>query len=143
MKSNKHSSLFQVALICCKCVPNPLHERHLLLLVGYKSILCILSRRKYIVGPSTNAFFSFLGEKYVVGRVQIHLLHFQQKRNTLLHTWYLSRTPRIYSCKFFLAGVNFYRFNSKNWHFRQILREKVAFFIDLTRKIGNLLCILS
>ena len=84
MKSNKHSSVFQVALICCKCVPNSLHERHLLLLVGYKSILCILSRRKYIVGPSTNAFFSFLGEKYVVGRVQIHLLHFQQKRNTLL-----------------------------------------------------------
>ena len=23
------------------------------------------------------------------------------------HTWYLSRTPRVYSCKFFLAGVNF------------------------------------
>ena len=44
------------------------------------------------------------------------------------HTWYLSRTPRTYSCKFFLAGVNFYRFNAKNWHFRQILREKVAFF---------------
>ena len=33
-----------------------------------------------------------------------------------------------YSCKFFWAGVNFYRFNAKNWHFRQILREKVAFF---------------
>ena len=32
------------------------------------------------------------------------------------HTWYLSRTPWIYSCKFFLAGVNFYRFNAKNWH---------------------------
>merc|ERR1712115_600019 len=29
---------------------------------------------------------------------------------------------------FFLAGVNFYRFNAKNWHFRQILRGKVAFF---------------
>ena len=42
----------------------------------------------------------------------------------------------VYSCKFFLAGVNFYRFNAKNWHFRQILREKVAFFTDLTRKIG-------
>ena len=39
-------------------------------------------------------------------------------------------------CKFFLAGVNFYRFNAKNWHFRQILREKVAFFTDLMRKIG-------
>ena len=31
-------------------------------------------------------------------------------------------------CKFFLTGINFYRFNAKNWHFRQILREKVAFF---------------
>ena len=44
------------------------------------------------------------------------------------HTWYLSRTPRVYSCKFFLVGVNFYRFNAQNWHFRQILRKKVAFF---------------
>ena len=35
------------------------------------------------------------------------------------------------SCKFFLAGVNFYRFNAKNWHFRQILREKVAFFLQI------------
>ena len=53
------------------------------------------------------------------------------------HTWYLSRIPRIYLCKFFLAGINFYRFNAKNWHFRQILREKVAFFFtDLTWKIG-------
>ena len=56
------------------------------------------------------------------------------------HTWYLSRTPRIYLCKIFLAGVNFYRFNVKNWHFRQILREKVAFFTDLTRKIGVFRC---
>ena len=31
-----------------------------------------------------------------------------------VHTLYLSRTPRTYSCKFFLAGVNFYRFNAKN-----------------------------
>ena len=52
-----------------------------------------------------------------------------------LHTWYLSRTPRVYSCKFFLAGVNFYRFTANNWHFGQILREKVAFFTYLTRKI--------
>ena len=43
-------------------------------------------------------------------------------------------------CKYFLAGVNFYRFNAKNWHFRQILREKVAFFTDLTRKIGVFRC---
>ena len=42
---------------------------------------------------------------------------------------------------FFLAGVNFYRFNAKNWHFRQILREKVAFFFtDLTREIGVFRC---
>ena len=47
------------------------------------------------------------------------------------HTSYLSREPRVYSCKFFLAGVNFYRFNAKNWHFRQILREKVAFFLQI------------
>ena len=47
------------------------------------------------------------------------------------HTSYLSRTPRIYSCNFFLAGVNFYRFNAKHWHFRQILREKLAFFLRI------------
>ena len=45
----------------------------------------------------------------------------EEKERELAHTSYLSRTPRIYSCKFFLAGVNFYRFNAK---------------------IGNLLCIL-
>ena len=33
------------------------------------------------------------------------------------HTSYLSRIPRIYPCKFFLAGVNFYRFYAKNWRF--------------------------
>ena len=37
------------------------------------------------------------------------------------HTWYWSRAPRACSCKFFLAGVNFYRFNAKNW-------RKLAFF---------------
>ena len=42
--------------------------------------------------------------------------------------------------KFFLAGVNFYRFNAKNWYFRQILRKKVAFFTDSTRKIGVFQC---
>ena len=50
-----------------------------------------------------------------------------------IHTSNLSREPRVYPCQFFLAGVNFYRFNAKNWHFRQILREKVAFFTDLMR----------
>ena len=58
-----------------------------------------------------------------------------------MHSSYLSREPRVYSCKFFLAGVNFYRFNAKNWHFRQILRKKVAFFFtDLTWKIGVFGC---
>ena len=33
--------------------------------------------------------------------------------------------------KSYLIFVNFYRFNAKNWHFRQILREKVAFFFFL------------
>ena len=33
------------------------------------------------------------------------------------HTSYLSREPRVYPCKFFLAGVNFYRFKAKNWRF--------------------------
>ena len=47
------------------------------------------------------------------------------------HTSYLSREPRVYPCKFFLAGVNFYRFNAKNWPFWQILREKVAFFLQI------------
>ena len=37
-------------------------------------------------------------------------------------------------CKFFLACVNFYRFNAKNWHFWQILREKVAFFYRFNAK---------
>ena len=35
---------------------------------------------------------------------------------------------------FFLTGVNFYRFNAKNWHFRQILCEKVAFFYRFNAK---------
>ena len=62
-------------------------------------------------------------------------------------SWYTSikgnglmRIPDIcherheYSCKFFLAGVNFYRFNAKNWHFQQILRKKVAFFYRFNAK---------
>ena len=53
-----------------------------------------------------------------------------------MHTWYLSRTPRTYSCKIFLAGVNFYRFNAKNWQF-------TVYFVVITQKIGNFLCILS
>ena len=45
-----------------------------------------------------------------------------------VHTWYLSRAPRAYPCNFFLAGVIFF--------------GRCNFFTDLTRKIGNLLCIL-
>ena len=45
----------------------------------------------------------------------------------------MSRTPRIYSCKFFLAGVNFYRFNAKNWQF-------TVYFDVITQKNGNFLC---
>ena len=56
------------------------------------------------------------------------------------HTSYLSRATRVYLCKFFLAGENFYRFNAKNWHFRQILCKKVAFFTDLTQKNGVFQC---
>ena len=52
------------------------------------------------------------------------------------HTWYLSRAPRAYPCKFFLGGVNFYRFNVKNWQF-------TVYFAVITQKIGNFLCILS
>ena len=37
---------------------------------------------------------------------------------------------------FFLAGVNFYRFNAKNWQF-------TVYFAIITQKIGNFLCILS
>ena len=43
------------------------------------------------------------------------------------HTWYLSREPREFSCKFFLAGVNFYRFNAKNWQF-------TVYFAVITQK---------
>ena len=63
------------------------------------------------------------------------MLPLDQKRVDT-HTWYLSRTPRIYLCKFFLAGVNFYRFNPKNWQF-------TVYFAVITQKIGNFLCILS
>ena len=54
----------------------------------------------------------------------------------LNHTSYLSRKPREFSWKFFLAGVNFYRFNAKNWQF-------TVYFAVITQKIGNFLCILS
>ena len=52
------------------------------------------------------------------------------------HTSYLSRKPREFSCIFFLAGVNFYRFNAKNWQF-------TVYFAVIAQKIDNFLCILS
>ena len=55
---------------------------------------------------------------------------------TLKHTWYLSLAPWAYPCKFFLAGVNFYRFNANNLQF-------TVYFAVITQKIGILLCILS
>ena len=45
-----------------------------------------------------------------------------------LHTSYLSREPREFSCKFLLAGVNFYRFNAKNWQFTLYFVLIYAFF---------------
>ena len=45
-----------------------------------------------------------------------------------IHTSYLSRAPRVYSCKFFLVGVNFYRFNAENWQFTVYFVVIYAFF---------------
>ena len=61
---------------------------------------------------------------------------FEKSHQRQVHTSYLSRAPQVYSCKFFLAGVNFYRFNAKNWQF-------TVYFAVITQKIGNFLCILS
>ena len=50
----------------------------------------------------------------------IHILHTDKRQKLNIsktHTWYLSQAPRAYPCKFFLASVNFYRFNAKNWQF--------------------------
>ena len=60
----------------------------------------------------------------------------QRLKSVKAHTYVKSylifvTNATIYSCKNFLAGVNFYIFNAKNWHFRQILREKVAFFLQI------------
>ena len=46
----------------------------------------------------------------------------KQKKNQWMtnHTSYLSKTPQTCLCKKILPGVNFYRFNAKNWRFLQI-----------------------
>ena len=38
------------------------------------------------------------------------------------------------SCTFFLAGVNFYRFNAKNWHFDRFYVKKWLFFYRFNAK---------
>ena len=66
----------------------------------------------------------------VGGEINFHFLCCQREKDTEKkrkekerkkdgggHTSYLSRKPREFSCKFFLAGVNVYRFNAKNWRF--------------------------
>ena len=46
-----------------------------------------------------------------------------------MHTWYLSQTPQTCLCKKKLPGVNFYRFNAKNWRFfYRFNAKKLAFF---------------
>ena len=77
--------------------------------------------------PWTSVLFQLFSSKH---------LEFKEKKVYFMHTWYLSRTPRIYSCKFFLAGVNFYRFYAKNWQFN-------VYFAVIMQKNCNLLCILS
>ena len=57
---------------------------------------------------------------------------------TPLHTSYLSRTPRIYSCKFFLAGVNFYRFNAKNLQFTVYFVTMLNFFFYIAELSCNI-----
>ena len=83
------------------------------------------SRRKCGVGPQRNSSL-----------LSAHSVCFNIFRQKCCHTSYLSRTPRTHSCKFFLTGVNFYRFNAKNWQF-------TVYFAVITQKIGDLLCILS
>ena len=74
-----------------------------------------------------------LGEQLKISE-EVHWREEGEKESD--HTSYLSRTPRIYSCKFFWADVNFYRFNANNWQF-------TVYFALKTQKIGSLLCILS
>ena len=76
--------------------------------------------KQYLLNVIREPFKNYLAENHFAK---------QLKRNG--HTSYLSRTRGRRPCKFFLVGVNFHRFNAKNWHFRQILRKKVAFFLQI------------
>ena len=54
------------------------------------------------------------------------------------HTSYLSRKPREFSCNFFLAGVNFYRFNAKHWQFTvyfAVITQKRAIYCVFCRNL--------
>ena len=58
-----------------------------------------------------------LGSKVAMSCGPVDSLDIIRKYSSRDHTWYLSRLLRACPCKFFLAGVNFYRFNTKNWQF--------------------------
>ena len=45
------------------------------------------------------------------------------------HTSNLSRIPRVYPCKFLLAGVNFFRFYAKIWQFIVYFAVIYVFFL--------------
>ena len=80
---------------------------------------------------SWNLYISFIPPKSFRWRFR-HLTLLQH------HSWYLSREPRVYSCKYFLAGVNFYRFKLA---FSTDFSPKSGFFFTyLTRKIGVFRC---
>ena len=62
--------------------------------------------------------------------------HQPQILKGLCHTSYLSQKPREFSCKFFLAGVNFYRFNAKKWQFTvyfAVIMQKLAIYCVFCR----------
>ena len=67
-----------------------------------------ISSHCYLFLCAANAYLKF--KLYIYDRKQSALW-------PQVHTWYLLREPRVYPCKFFLPGVNFYRFNAKNWQF--------------------------
>ena len=58
-----------------------------------------------------------LGSKVAMSCGPVDSLDIIRKYSSRDHTWYLSRLLRACPCKFFLAGVNFDRFNAKNWQF--------------------------
>ena len=58
-----------------------------------------------------------------------------------MHNAYLIFVTKEFSCNFFLAGVNFYRFNAKIGIFDRFYAKKLRFFFtDLKRQIGVFWC---